>query len=225
MVFVDIVIEIGLIALVVVVVSKFLQSKMIDKKKQKEAQAKMKEKQKRIKELMKNGDEKSKKEMDRLQKEMLEDMNATMQGTMKYMLVSMPLFFGAFFVLGSLYGGTIFSAPFILPKFQGFFFLNPFTWIPVGWGYETGWLKWYFIIYLIASIIIAITLKVREKVVKKGVENVNKEKKNVENAKEIKIDENAEVKDAEEVKSIETAEEEKSIENTEEEKKGVEDAK
>ncbi len=65
MVFLDIMIEIGLIALVVVVVSKILQSKMIDKKKQKEAQAKMKEKQKRIKELMKNGDEKSKNEMDR----------------------------------------------------------------------------------------------------------------------------------------------------------------
>ena len=53
MVFLDIMIEIGLIALVVVVVSKILQSKMIDKKKQKAAQAKMKEKQARIKELMK----------------------------------------------------------------------------------------------------------------------------------------------------------------------------
>ena len=216
MVFLDVVIEIGIIALVVVVASKILQSKMIDKKKQKEAQAKMKEKQKRIKELMKNGDEKSKNEMDRLQKEMLEDMNATMQGTMKYMLVSMPLFFGAFFVLGSLYGGMLFTAPIILPKFQGFFFLNPLTWIPVGWGYETGWLKWYFIIYLIASIIIAITLKVREKVVKKGTKNIKEEKKSIENVKEIKIDENAKVKDAEEVKSIETEEEEK---------KGVEDAK
>ncbi len=182
MVFLDIVIEISLIALAVVVISKILQSKMIDKKKQKAAQAQMKEKQKKIKELMKNGDEKSKNEVDRLQKEMLEDMNATMQGTMKYMLFSMPLFFGAFFILGSLYGGILFNAPIMLPKFQGFFFLNPFTWIPVGWGYETGWLKWYFIIYLIASIIIAVTLKIREKVVKRGSKNVEEGKKGVENA-------------------------------------------
>ena len=215
MVFLDIVIEISLIALVVVVVSKFLQAKMIDKKKQKEAQAQMKEKQKKIKELMKKGDEKSKNEMDRLQKEMLEDMNATMQGTMKYMIFSMPLFFGAFFVLGSLYGNMLFNAPFLLPKFQDFFFLNPLTWIPVGWGYETGWLKWYFIIYLVASIIIAVTLKIREKVVKKGI-GKTEGKKSAENVKEIKIDENAEVKEAEEVESIET---------TDEEKKGAESAK
>ena len=94
----------------------------------------------------------------------------------------------------------------MLPKFQGFFFLNPFTWVPVGWGYETGWLKWYFIIYLIASIIIAVTLKVREKVVKKGAEKV----KIVENIEEEKI--------------VENTDEEKSTENSEEENKGAKNA-
>jgi len=217
MVFIDPILEIGLIALAVVVVSKFLQSRMIDKKKQKEAQANMKEKQVKIKELMKAGDEKSKNEMDRLQKEMFEDMNATMQGTMKYMIFSMPLFFGAFFVLGFLYGGMLIEAPFVLPKFQGFFFLNPFTWVPVGWGTETGWLKWYFIIYLIASIAISIALKAREKFIKE------KREENAEKVKEIIEDSKEEIaKEAKE--STETSEEEKSEESTEEERKGEENA-
>jgi len=163
MVLVSPIIEIGLISLVVVALSKILQSKMIDKKKQKASQARMKEKQAKIKELVKNQDEKSKSEMERLQKEMFEDMNETMQGSMKYMMFSLPLFFGAFFIMGSLYGGMLLQAPFPLPKFEGFFFLNPFTWVPVGWGPETGWLKWYFIIYLIASIVFAIIMKIVEK--------------------------------------------------------------
>ena len=163
MVIINPVIEISLITLVVVVVSRVLQAKLIDKDKQKEAQGRMKEKQAKIKELVKKEDEKSKNEMNQLQKEIFEDMNATMQGSMRYMMFSLPLFFGAFFVLGQLFGGQVFEAPFILPKFEGFFFLNPFSWVPVGWGLETGWLKLYFVTYLVSSIVIAAAMKIRKK--------------------------------------------------------------
>jgi len=158
------IVDISLVALAVVAVSRFLQSKMIDKEKQKAAQTRMKEKQAKIKELMQNTDEKSKSEMQKLQQEMFEEMGESMQGTMRYMIFSLPIFFGAFFILGSFYGGMYFQAPFPVPKFQDFFFLNPLTWIPVGFVLETGWLKWYFMTYLIVSIVLGITLKIKEKV-------------------------------------------------------------
>jgi len=163
MAFISPVVDISLITVAVVIASKVLQNKLIDRKKQKESQARMKEKQAKIKELMKKGDEKSRNEMDALQKEILTDMNDTMQGSMRYMMFSLPIFFGAFFILGNFYGGLVFDAPFAVPKFDNFFFLNPLSWIPVGWGLNTGWLKWYFITYLITSIVIGVVMKVKEK--------------------------------------------------------------
>ena len=156
-------IDISLIAVAVVVISKVMQAKFIDRKKQKESQERMKEKQKKIKELMHKEDEKSKNEIEKLQKELLEEMNETMQGTMRYMMFSLPVFFGAFFILGAMFGIEMFETPFLVPKFEGFFFLNPFTWIPVGWVEQSGWLKLYFITYLVTSIIIGIAMKIREK--------------------------------------------------------------
>ena len=161
------IVDISLVALVLVVVSRFLQSKMIDKDKQKAAQARMKEKQAKIKELMKNEDEKSKNEMQRLQQEMFEEMNETMQGSMRYMLVSLPLFLAAWWLMGWLYGGQLFATPFPVPKFEGFFFLNPFTWAPVGWVLESGYAKWYIINYFIFAIMLGVGMKAREKIVKK----------------------------------------------------------
>jgi len=99
---------------------------------------------------------------------MEEEMNETMQGTMKYMTFSLPVFFGAFFILGALYGGQVFETPFLVPKFESFFFLNPFTWMPVDWVSQTGWLKWYFLTYLFTSIIVGIALKIKEKIFKKS---------------------------------------------------------
>jgi uncharacterized membrane protein (DUF106 family) len=158
--------DISLIALAVVALSRFLQSKLIDKEKQKAAQASMKEKQAKIKELMKNSDEKSKQQMDQLQKEMFEEMNESMQGSLRYMMFSLPVFFGAFFILGQFYGGAAYETPFMVPLFKGFHIFNPLSWIPVGWGFETGWLRWYFLTYLFASIILGIAMKVREKLKK-----------------------------------------------------------
>ncbi len=160
-------VDISLVTIAVVAISRLLQSKLIDKEKQKVAQASMKEKQAKIKELMKNSDEKSKQEMDRLQKEMFEEMNETMQGSLRYMMFSLPVFFGAFFVLGQFYGGQTYATPFLVPLFKNFHIFNPMGWIPVGWGFETGWLRWYFLTYLVTSIILGIAMKVREKLVKK----------------------------------------------------------
>jgi len=157
-------VDISLIALAVVVVSRFMQRKFIDKKKQKAAQKNMKEKQAQIKELMKNNDDKSKQEMQKLQQEIMEEMSETMQGSMRYMMFSLPVFFGAFFIMGQFYGGTLFETPFLVPKFENFFMLNPFTWIPTGLVGETGWLKWYFLTYLAVSIVLGVTLKIKEKI-------------------------------------------------------------
>jgi len=154
--------DIALVAAGIVVASRLLQNRLIDKEKQKASQKNMKEKQAKIKELMRNGDEKSKKEMERLQTEMLQEMSETMQGSMRYMMFSLPIFFGVWFVLGYFYGNMLIDAPFLVPKFNGFFMFNPFTWIPVGWNMQSGWLKWYFISYLLISITLGIVLKIRE---------------------------------------------------------------
>ncbi len=179
MAFVSPLIDISLISVALVVASKFLQSKLVDKDRQKAAQQRMKDKQKRIKELMGKQDEKSKREVAKLQKELFEEMGESMQGTMRYMMFSLPLFFGAFFLLGMFYGGLTFETPFPVPKFEGFFLLNPLSWIPVGWSLTTGWLKWYFITYLITLIILSIVLKVLKK-----MKGQNKEKQGVVNGKE-----------------------------------------
>ena len=156
--------DISLIALAVVAISRILQRKLIDKDKQKATQARMKEKQSRIKELMKREDTQSKTEVQKLQQEIFEEMGESMQGSLRYMMFSLPVFFGAFFILGNFYGGTLFETPFPVPKFENFFFLNPFSWIPIDWVNQAGWLKWYFITYLIASIILGILLKIKEKI-------------------------------------------------------------
>jgi len=167
-------IGITLISVFLVVVSRFIQSKMVDKKKMKEMQKRSKEKQKRIKELIQRNDEQSKAEVQRLQQEMFADMGESMQGSMRYMMVSMPLFLGVFFLMGMFYGGMTIDAPFPLPKFQGFFLLNPLSWLPVGLSIKTGWLKLYFFSYLITSIVVSIALKIVEKM-RKGAGDAKEE--------------------------------------------------
>ncbi len=171
---VDPVVGISVVAIILVVISRFLQRKMIDKKKQKAAQARMKEKQAKIKELMKNEDEKSKNEMKQLQQEIFEEMNETMQGSMKYMIVSLPLFLGAWWLMGYFYGGQLFTTPFPVPKFEGFFMFNPFTWVPTSWVTASGYAKWYIINYFIVAIVLGIAMKIREKAMNKSPEDKEK---------------------------------------------------
>ncbi len=152
MVFISPAIDIGLISVALVVVSRFLQSKLVDKEKQKAAQQRMKEKQKRMKELIASNDERSKNEAAALQREMFAEMGESMQGSMRYMMVSLPFFLVVYAALGFLYGGLYFDALFPIPKFQGI--------IPVSLTTKTGWFKWYFFNYLIASIVLGIIIKV-----------------------------------------------------------------
>ncbi len=152
MVFISPAIDISLITLALVVVSRFLQSKLVNKEKQKAAQQRMKEKQKRIKELIASNDERSKNEAAALQREIFAEMGESMQGSMRYMMVSLPFFLVVFAALGFFYGGLYFDALFPIPKFEG--------WLPVGLTTKTGWFKWYFFTYLIASIVLGIVLKI-----------------------------------------------------------------
>ena len=68
-------IDIAIIATVLVVASRILQSKMIDKKKMKEQRKEMKEKQAQIKELLGKDDEKSRQDAQQLQMEIMKSMS------------------------------------------------------------------------------------------------------------------------------------------------------
>ncbi|MCX6798736.1 MAG: EMC3/TMCO1 family protein [Candidatus Diapherotrites archaeon] len=170
-------IDIVLISAVLVAASRLLERRFVDKKKMKESQQRMKEKQKQIKDLMQRSDEKSKQDATRMQQEMLQEMSENMQGSLNYMMVSLPVFLVAFFFLGQLYGGKIFEAPFPLPQFHGFSIINPFSWVPVGIGTETGYLRWYFISYLIISILLGIAMKIASRVRTGGAGEVTSDAK------------------------------------------------
>jgi uncharacterized membrane protein (DUF106 family) len=120
-----------------------------------ETQRKIKEKQKLLNELTKKGDEKSKKEADKLQLEMLQMMNETMQGSMRYMLASFPLFIGVWWVLGMFYFEQLITLPFAIPVMHrnlSFEITNIISWI---------WL--YIYSALIMGLAISLILKVWEK--------------------------------------------------------------
>lgn len=148
-------VEIALVSLVMSIVSNAMQMKFGNKKAMKENQNKMKEKQKRIRELAGKNDHESKKEADALQKEMLELMNASMQGSMKYMLFSFPVFIVVFWLLSMGYSGMLIQLPIGLPV------------IHRNWAFEItssiSWLWWYIYCSFISSIIISIVLKAIKK--------------------------------------------------------------
>jgi len=146
---------IPVIAVGIALVSQFLQRKLDDRKKMKENQAAIKEKQKTMKELLAKGDDASKKQADALQLEMLQMMNESMQGTMKYMLFSFPLFIGIWWVLGFIYFEQIITLPVALPIMHrdlSFEITN-----------EISWIWWYIYSMLAISLIINLVLKAIDK--------------------------------------------------------------
>jgi len=159
LVFFNAIVEIALGSVAITLISNWLRGKLTDVKKQKIQQQQMKENQKRISELAKRGDEASKKELEKLQTESLESMNAMMQGNMKYMLFSMPLYLVFFWVLGEAYGSQTITLPFPLPV------------IHRDWSFEItqtiSWLWWYIYSAMVAGIIInAITNALEKRKVK-----------------------------------------------------------
>lgn len=143
--------EIALVSLAMVIVSQFLQRKFIDRKAVKASQDKIKEKQKRLKELLAKGDSKSKAEAEKLQNEMLQMLNDNMQGTMKHMLVSFPIFIAVFWFLGITYAGIAVQLPIAVPVMHRNFSIEITS--------SISWLWWYIYSSLIFGIIFSGGLK------------------------------------------------------------------
>ncbi len=107
--------DIGLIAFALAIVSQLLQRKFLDKKLMKEQQEQIKQKQQKIKELASKNDDKSKSEIEKLETEMLEITNVMMKGSLRHMMFSMAVFLPAFWLIGTMYNGTVINLPFPLP--------------------------------------------------------------------------------------------------------------
>ncbi|MDD5148295.1 MAG: EMC3/TMCO1 family protein [Candidatus ainarchaeum sp.] len=151
MVLISPVVDIAIVSFVMAIVSQILQRKFLDRKKMKESQEQIKQMQKRLNELLKKQDEQSKKEAMRLQNEMLQTMNAQMKGSMKHMLISLPIFWIVFAIVGALYLGVMITAPVALPVIHRNFSFEITQTI--------SWLWWYIYCSIIFSIIISIVLK------------------------------------------------------------------
>ncbi|HIH10298.1 MAG TPA: TMCO1/EMC3 family protein [Candidatus Diapherotrites archaeon] len=147
-------VDIALITAVLAVVSQLVQNKFMNKDEMKTRQEEMKEKQKRMKELMQKGDQKSKNELDALEKEMMESLQAMMSSSTKVMVASMVIFLPAFFVLGALFENAVIQLPIPLPWLkQGFDLFNAGTWGIEVYN-ETTWFGWYFVSYLVITMVI-----------------------------------------------------------------------
>ena len=150
-----------IVTLGMVIVSKLLQNKFLDKDKMKRNKERMKKKQAKIKELMKDG---KKEEAQVLQKEIMADTMEMMKGTQKMMVVSLPLIV-VYFILGALYAGVTFESLFAIPTFSWWGFI-PFP--DGGFSIMTGWRRAYFVYYFMWFIVIGIIMKVREKMINKS---------------------------------------------------------
>ncbi|MBT7241235.1 MAG: DUF106 domain-containing protein [Candidatus Diapherotrites archaeon] len=150
-----------------VIVSKMLQNKFLDKDKMKRNKERMKKKQAKIKLLMKDG---KKEEAGELQKEIMADTMEMMKGTQKMMVVSLPLII-VYFILGALYAGVTFESLFAIPTFTWYGFI-PFP--DGGFSIMTGWRRAYFVYYFGWFIIIGIIMKVKEKIIDSEIKDKSK---------------------------------------------------
>jgi uncharacterized membrane protein (DUF106 family) len=162
MVLISPIVDIAIVSFGMAIVSQILQRKLIDRKKTKESQAQMKQMQKQLNELLKHGDEKSKLESARIQNELLKLMNDQMKGSMKHMLVSLPIFWIVFAVIGTVYGNVQINAPLPLPVIHRNL---AFEIIQV-----VSWLWWYIYCSLFFSVILSIILNAFDKMKTKSQE-------------------------------------------------------
>ncbi len=161
--------DIALISAGLVIVSQILQNRFAHKDEMKGHQDKIKGHQKKMNELMKKGDQKSKNELETLQAEMMEEMNRMMSKSMKVMMFSLVVFLPAFWVLGHFYEKDVINLPVPLPWLShGFDLFTPAT-----WGMEiynqTNWFGWYFVSYIVLTIIIGQAMNLTKLGMKKGV--------------------------------------------------------
>ncbi len=146
-------VELSLIAVAMVIIQQAIQEKIGNKKQLKEHQEKMKNIQEKVKGLIKKDDEKSRNERESLEKEMIESMNIVMQGSMKFMVVSLVIVLPLFWIAGLVYGAETINLPLPVPWFAASLELfNPLTWIEL--YSQTNWIGWYVLNSIIFSILI-----------------------------------------------------------------------
>ena len=158
-------VDIAVASMILVAITKILQSKLIDKEKMKQRQAEMKEKQKQMKELARQDDERSRQQMKQLQGEMLQASTEMMQGNLRYMIISLPLLLVFFGLLRTFYAAEQVALPFALPWFRSFQMFNPLSWVDFTMKNPLGWLAWYVYCSLAVSLVFGIVNKVRKKLV------------------------------------------------------------
>lgn len=156
MVFVDIGIEIAVISLALVLVSRAIRIRFGNEKELNQLQAQVKEKQKRMQELLKKEDEKSKKEAENIQTEMMGSLNKSMSLSMKTMVISMIIFVPALALLGGTYHGMTVVSPLAIPVFHHATGLIPFS---VELSDHSNWFSWYFWWSIIGSLVLGFVLK------------------------------------------------------------------
>ncbi len=152
------------ITAILVIVSRLMQNRFMDRDLMDEQRKEMNEKRDRMKELLSKQDEKSLKEAEKIQREMLEMSQKMMQGSMRYMMVSLPLFLGVFFLMGFVYGETIIDLPVPLPWWENAEIFNPFTWLNIKFFEQTNWFGWYFASYLFISILYGIGRRILKRI-------------------------------------------------------------
>ncbi len=153
--------SIGLTTVALVIISKILQAKFLDKEKMKKQRQEIKIKQEKAKELLKEGDHK-KKDAEKIQTEILEMTLEMMQASNKMMFVSLPIFLLIFFVLGFVYGDNLLLSWIPLPKTFWLFEMIPMPNL-FEWRMEAGYRTMYIYYYLYISIIVGIVMKIYEK--------------------------------------------------------------
>lgn len=149
------IVDIALAAVLLALAAQLIRRKLIDDKKMKEQQNTIKEHQKKMRELAGKNDPKSKAELQKAQNEMLEITGDMMQGSMKMMLYSFPLYIGAFWLLGYLYETAVINLPVPVPWFGENFSIKLYE--------QTNWVGWYVLIALISGIVLSVIFKVVDK--------------------------------------------------------------
>ncbi len=162
-------VEIALITVGLTIVSQVLQNKFAHKDEMKAHQEKLKGHQKKMNELMKKDDQRSKQELETVQAEMMEEMNRMMSKSTKVMMFSLVVFLPAFWVLGLFYEKAVIDLPVPLPWLKnGFDLLNIGTWGVEVYN-QTNWFGWYFVSYLVMTIIIGQIMNITKTWLKKDV--------------------------------------------------------
>ena len=148
--FLDIALAAGAITLALQV----LQRKVVDKRLLKRNQEAMKEKQKKLQELIKANA--SKKDIEKMETEMMEAAQASMQGMTKTMMYSLAVSLPVFLFMGWNFSTAVIALPFPVPFWNAFDVMKPGTWFAFKLFTETSWLGWYALISLGAGIVLNI---------------------------------------------------------------------